>query len=161
MKVGATKQDLDDTVAITLRPLKVRAPFVCCCSRLTVRVGQSWSEYGEAGHLGHDTSPEASCRRMRMRFTPANIPSNSVAYCSGPNNGFCHHQRRARCRGCRGAYSLRIELVNIPQTLPSHSHQVPKKLIPNQEQDLVLHPTSGNAVRLRPLLERATVITRS
>ena len=84
VKVGAMKQDLDDTVAITLRPLKVRAPFLCRCSRLTVlRVRQSWSEYGEAGHLGHDTSPEASCRRMRMRFTPANIPSNSVADCSG------------------------------------------------------------------------------
>ena len=113
----------DEATWTTPRPLTVRTPFPCHCSRLTVLgVGQSWSEYGEAGYLGHDTSPEASCRRMRMRFTPVNIPSNSVADCSGPSNGFCHHQRRARCRGCRGAYSLRIELVNIPQTPPSHSH---------------------------------------
>ena len=42
----------DEATWTTPRPLTVRTPFPCRCSRLTVlRVRQSWSEYGEAGYL--------------------------------------------------------------------------------------------------------------
>ena len=53
VKMGATKQDLDDTVAI--HPTSAEGACIFCFvfrhSRLTVRfVWQNWSRCGEAGH---------------------------------------------------------------------------------------------------------------